>query len=326
MNCTGKIALFITVFSARLCLADVRLEFADVELNEFDARVVLRATPFEGSEPAGAIDLVAYGVVFEFDQFRNLESATGTIQNVLPNLQELASDPSPAEISELDTFQVVTIASNIINPANEPAAIDALGSDLIELNFTFSEAFEVGQSFRIKTIDRDPARASRQTGFGVPHVLGSIRIINPYPCDVNLDGVCDANDIDFLSDVVRSGHQPTRFDLNNDGLVNNDDREFWIVDLMNTYVGDSDLNGVFGTGDLIAVFSAGEYEDEIVGNSSWATGDWNGDRDFGTPDLIAAFGQAGFEAGPRAAVLAVPEPFGYFPLLLMLVFCRCRRR
>ncbi|MEZ6119683.1 MAG: hypothetical protein R3C28_24380 [Pirellulaceae bacterium] len=54
----------------------------------------------------------------------------------------------------------------------------------------------------------------------------------------------------------------------------------------------------------------GEYEDGIVGNSVWETGDWNGDGRFSTSDFVTAFEAGGFEQGPRGGVAAVPEPTG----------------
>ena len=71
---------------------------------------------------------------------------------------------------------------------------------------------------------------------------------------------------------------------------------------------------------------AGEYEDGAAGNSGWATGDWNGDMDFDSSDFVAAFQGAGFEAGPRAAVAAVPEPSSIVLLLVGMLFCIRRRR
>ncbi len=44
---------------------------------------------------------------------------------------------------------------------------------------------------------------------------------------------------------------------------------------------------------------AGQYEDATPGNSTWETGDWNGDGDFDTSDLVAAF-QAGNYVSPAA--------------------------
>ena len=53
--------------------------------------------------------------------------------------------------------------------------------------------------------------------------------------------------------------------------------------------GDSNFDGVFNSSDLVLVFRAGEYEDEIPGNSTFEEGDWNGDGDFTTSDLVFAF-------------------------------------
>jgi len=32
-----------------------------------------------------------------------------------------------------------------------------------------------------------------------------------------------------------------------------------------------------------------EYEDDLVGNSTWEEGDWNADGEFDTSDLVLAF-------------------------------------
>lgn len=57
-------------------------------------------------------------------------------------------------------------------------------------------------------------------------------------------------------------------------------------------IGDSNLDGRFDSADLVQVFQAAEYEDATEDNSTWAEGDWDGDRDFTTSDFVAAF-QAG---------------------------------
>ena len=68
--------------------------------------------------------------------------------------------------------------------------------------------------------------------------------------------------------------------------------------------GDSDGDGRFTTEDLVAVFVAGEYEDGIEGNSTFAEGDWDGDGDFTSQDLVYAFQQGSFIADAIAAALA----------------------
>ena len=67
------------------------------------------------------------------------------------------------------------------------------------------------------------------------------------------------------------------------------------------------MDGAFDSGDLIAIFEAGEYEDDIAQNSTWATGDWNGDREFDSGDLIAAFADGGYDAGPLAVAGATSK-------------------
>ena len=110
----------------------------------------------------------------------------------------------------------------------------------------------------------------------------------------------DAADIDLLSAEVRAGGGDLSFDLNGDGVVNNGDRVTWVKDVFGTSFGDSTLDGIFNSSDLVAVFRAAEYEDSIPGNSTWAEGDWNGDGDFTTLDLVTAFQDAGYVAAAVA--------------------------
>jgi hypothetical protein len=53
--------------------------------------------------------------------------------------------------------------------------------------------------------------------------------------------------------------------------------------------GDANHDAVFNSSDLVLVLQAGEYEDDIAGNSTWEEGDWNGDGDFDSRDLVLAF-------------------------------------
>ena len=65
---------------------------------------------------------------------------------------------------------------------------------------------------------------------------------------------------------------------------------------------------MFSATDLILVFQAGLYEDDVASNATWDTGDWNGEHEFSSSDLVTSFQDGGYEAGPRTAVLSVPEP------------------
>jgi hypothetical protein len=134
--------------------------------------------------------------------------------------------------------------------------------------------------------------------------------------DLNGDLALTAADIDLLTAQIRIGSDDQQFDLDADGLVDVGDLETLVRDLVKTYFGDADLDGRFDTADLVDVLSSGEYEDGIVKNSTWSTGDWNGDGEFSSSDLVVALADGGFEQGPRVASPAVPEPSGALALSL----------
>ena len=140
--------------------------------------------------------------------------------------------------------------------------------------------------------------------------------------DFDMDGELTAADIDLLNGAIRDGGGDAMFDVTGDGAIDDADRKEWVEVLKGTYFGDSNLDGEFNSSDFVFVFSGGEYEDGIEGNSTWSTGDWNGDKEFGSADFVLAFQGAGYEQGPRPAAQAVPEPSVLvmllgFPLLII---------
>ncbi len=144
--------------------------------------------------------------------------------------------------------------------------------------------------------------------------------------DWNGNGELDAEDIDLLSQAVREGSNDLQFDLNGDELVDWKDHEFWVHESKWTYFGDADLDGQFDSTDFVFVFTAGEYEDDLLGNSGWATGDWDGDAEFSTTDFVKAFVDGGYEQGPPPRPLAVPEPSGAAICLAGVVLLALGRR
>ena len=194
--------------------------------------------------------------------------------------------------------------------------------------------FNVG---RIQTNGVVPAWASAAASQFLasrPHGVLEFRRDPTNPGDYNGDGRCDDLDIDLLAAAIRHGKTEPRFDVNSDGWVNEPDRVYYIEEVKNTFIGDSNLNGQFNTSDFVLAFQRGEYEDVLVENSGWADGDWNGDGEFGTADFVFAFQAGAFERGPRVAVAAmppgspvpVPEPSGFWGSLATLLWLARRRR
>ena len=113
--------------------------------------------------------------------------------------------------------------------------------------------------------------------------------------------------------------------LDDGSLTDSTERADYVHNVLGTWIGDSNFDGEFNSTDFVEVFTAGQYEDDLEGNSTWATGDWNGDSEFNSSDFVAAFGDAGYEAGLRGAA-AVPEPSSFVLLLIgVLAFVRRRR-
>ncbi|MCA9215981.1 MAG: SUMF1/EgtB/PvdO family nonheme iron enzyme [Planctomycetales bacterium] len=142
--------------------------------------------------------------------------------------------------------------------------------------------------------------------------------------DLNGDGTLDVEDIDLLSAQVRQRTLNTAYDLDDDQIVDRDDRRFWVEHVAKTYFGDANLDGQFNSSDIVHVSTINEYEDGIEANSTWATGDWDGDGEFSSGDFVYAFMHDGYELGPRQSrIAAVPEPScGIIVLLIFAVALR----
>lgn len=140
--------------------------------------------------------------------------------------------------------------------------------------------------------------------------------------DFNYDEQLDQDDVDQLSQAIRSGNHERLYDLNHDWVTNLDDLRNWVTDLRMTYFGDANLDGEFNSSDLVNVFRSGRYESGAAAN--WSEGDWDADGQFGSSDLVIAFSEGGYEQGPRSAT-AVPEPAGSTLLLICLIALYAQR-
>ena len=148
---------------------------------------------------------------------------------------------------------------------------------------------------------------------------GNTLTVVPGLCDVNRDGTCDVADVNSMTQNVIAGvsRKAGPPGVNQSEMPGG----------FGTYLGDANLDGEFNSGDLVAVFKAGKYEQDVA--AGWSEGDWDADGQFGTGDLVAAFKDGGYEQGPKP-VAAVPEPTATLILLAALVaiesLSRTRRR
>ena len=119
------------------------------------------------------------------------------------------------------------------------------------------------------------------------------------PGDLNRNGTLDAEDITVFCRGYRSQSDSPHFDLDGDGRLDDSDRDRLIRDIFQSDYGDSNLDGIYNSSDLVLVFRAGQYEDNVALNSTWQTGDWDCDGDFGTSDLVFSFQRSTFSRAAR---------------------------
>jgi hypothetical protein len=119
------------------------------------------------------------------------------------------------------------------------------------------------------------------------------------PGDFDFDATVDENDIELLCQAINAGTNESKYDLTGDNVVSESDRDELVFQILKTTYGDSNLNGIFDSGDLVRIFQAGEYEDGIAGNSTWSQGDWNCDGEFSTADLVLAFQAGGYSQNAK---------------------------
>jgi len=134
--------------------------------------------------------------------------------------------------------------------------------------------------------------------------------------DFNNDQLLDATDIDILSAAVVG--TDLAFDLTQDGLVNNIDREVWVLELKMSLFGDADFDGLVEFADFLTLSAS------FGGQAGWAGGDFDGDGDVAFADFLLLSGNFGSEAPARTA--AVPEPSSLSVFLIGLVSFALIRR
>jgi hypothetical protein len=156
-----------------------------------------------------------------------------------------------------------------------------------------------------KSIQRRSMTALGNDGsswFGGPPSPGTI--LTSLPGDMDGNGVVDAEDINAMFVQMRSANPDLKFDLNGDSQVNEVDRDILVEQLIGTSYGDANFDFVFNSADLVTVLAAGEYEDTIVGNSKWQTGDWTGDGEASTADFVLALAKGGYVAAASPTATA----------------------
>jgi hypothetical protein len=108
---------------------------------------------------------------------------------------------------------------------------------------------------------------------------GSVNFVGGLTGDFNGDDVVDAADIDLLYDAISAGNGESQFDLDGSNIVDAADVEFLVENILGTFMGDANLDGVVDARDLNVVGV------NWRGNAGWAGGDFTGDGQVSAQDL-----------------------------------------
>ena len=233
-----------------------------------------------------------------------------------------------AELFDPDTAELLTSedwthASIEVEAVPGGASVDlalspTADADAISiLSDVFVADMDLHQAFR-------PVFASRANDQWASRGIDDVAITFDLSGDANGNGTLDVSDIDQLTSAIASNNYLLELDVNLDAQVTVDDFDWWVTELAGTWYGDSNLDGVFDSSDLVQVFVPAKYE---TGEPAvWSEGDWNADGQFDSSDLVRAFQGGGYEAGTRFGFAAsrsaaqVPEPVNGGPLLSLALF------
>ena len=184
-----------------------------------------------------------------------------------------------------------------LSNGGELITLEIASGDIIQ-QFAYEDWYPTtdgrGYSMTINDALAAPGRWSLKSGWRPSErVDGTPGYIATTNGDFNQDGRMDATDINQYCAGQRAGD--LKFDLNQDARVDGTDLHYLIKNLFKTSFGDANLDGVFDSTDLVQVFEASEYEDQIAANSTWTEGDWNCDGEAGTRDMVNAFKDGAYQ-------------------------------
>lgn len=135
--------------------------------------------------------------------------------------------------------------------------------------------------------------------------------------DIDGDGLLGVGDIDLLTKKFNAGSSDPVFDINRDGIVDQEDRRMWVEDIAGTHFGDANLDGEVSFSDFLA-FAA-----NFGKSGGWAEGNFDGVRGVEFLDFLTLDHFFGQSRSPTTT--AVPEPSTFLPALLSLCYLGLRR-
>ena len=115
--------------------------------------------------------------------------------------------------------------------------------------------------------------------------------------------VRDTREVDTLTRALLDGSQDLDLDLNRDGSLNDEDLNFLLDEILDTTLGDTDLNGRVDFSDFLSLSNG------FGGSGAWGDGDFDGNQRIEFADFLVLSRNFG-----TTAVQPVPEPSSHWLL------------
>ncbi len=131
--------------------------------------------------------------------------------------------------------------------------------------------------------------------------------------DSDGDGVLAGNDIDLLTDFISTKNFKVAFDLNEDMVVDERDRAFFVEEIVGTVFGDANLDGFVDFEDFLALSASFDQ------GNGWAGGNFDGDGRTDFDDFLILSENFG-ATREISSVHVVPEPTGLWFAILLTLF------
>ena len=245
------------------------------------------------------------------------QGLNGVVIDILGGGEALTGDDFELRIGNSDQLENWTQAPDPTAVAVRPGAGTA-GSNRVTL--TWSDHAIENTWLEVTVLANDNTGLTSPDVFYFGHLAGET---GDQPGQANVSTVDVLGTRYHLGTSTVDSETFRRFDFNLDGVVDELDTQFALSSTDRSLAapfpnmipmpdppsryGDTNLDGVFDTVDLVSAFQLGEFEDALSLNSTWDEGDWDGDGDFTTRDLVFAFQQGFFQDAPNAVPqLALP--------------------
>ncbi len=240
-----------------------------------------------GSEPIGltgaqlvrtTVDGEEAGIEFDF--------ASGAITTLNPGEHVLVVENLDAfQFRYGDGYPVTGQWTGKLGNAGELVTLTVDGTIITQ--FLYDDAWHPstdGEGYSLEANDpRDPDLEHWTVGDGWrPSVsIGGSPGTSRVRGDFNADLMVSAVDIDLLFAEVRSSSLSPIHDLTADGRIDQADVDELVENVLDTFVGDADLDGEVGFSDFVALAEAFGRTD-----ASWSEGNFSGDGDVDFADFV----------------------------------------